>query len=79
MDSIVFKVEEQDRIYIENECEKHLHTFDSFLKLLINEYRMHRIPQVPRSQSETPATQEAPSRDNKKQSLRKNEKNTGES
>lgn len=78
MDSIVFKVEEQDRIYIENQCEKHLHTFDSFLKLLLNEHRMHRTAMVPRKEQEAPESQEAPSKETKKQNLRKNEKITGE-
>jgi len=77
MDKIIFEVEEQDRIFIENECEKHLHTFDSFFKLLLNEYRMHRIAQVPRSQPETPIAQESTTKDTKKP-MRKHEKNSGE-
>lgn len=39
MDKIVFNVSEQDRIFIEKEVEKTNHTFDSFLKLLLDAYR----------------------------------------
>ncbi len=77
MDKIIFEVEEQDRIFIENECEKHLHTFDSFFKLLLNEYKMHRTAQVPRNQPETPTPQENATKDIKKP-MRKNEKNSSE-
>lgn len=78
MDKIVFEVSQEDRLFVEKECEKTLRTFNSFFQLLLNEYREHRTAYCSKEHAEAPMQPESATREPKKQISRKNEKNTSE-
>jgi len=47
MDKIVFNIAEQDRLFLERECEKTHDTFDTFFLRLLNMYKTSSDPKEP--------------------------------
>lgn len=78
MDKIVFEVSQEDRVFIENECEKTLLTFNSFIQRLLDEYRGRQPAKTEPRQPEAPTQTETTANAAKKHTVRKNEKNTSE-
>lgn len=81
MDKIVFNIAEQDRIFIEKECERAHHTFDSFFKMLLDNYKKPvEAKEQPKQQITQPAQENAFKGQKKANPVRKssNEENSSE-
>jgi len=80
MDKIVFNIDEQDRLFIERECEKTLDTFDTFFVRILNIYKASSDPKEPTQPVFNQATNDNATKTLRKSSSRKmnNEENSGQ-
>jgi hypothetical protein len=71
MDKIIINVDQEDRLFMEKECEKTKHTFHSFFKMLLDLYKKPVETKELPKQVNTPIAQDEPLKTPKKQDQRK--------